>query len=176
MILMPEAMRESFDPEPERAPHFRILILYTARDPAIRAMRVLAKIEELLDGAARVDCEIWRVDVLEMPEVQRQIRWAGTIADLIIIASESPEVSRRVSEWLRQCVTGKQSRASALVQLFDGPALGHEEFSEALGEHLEPIAAGLDFFMHEIKRNEPGVRKVLSPNYPAADGCEWRAE
>lgn len=158
-----------FEPDPEMPPRFRILILYTSRQAAIRAVRVLGKIEELLGGTVLVDCEIWRVDVLELPEVQRQIRWAGTVADLIVIASESPEISGHISEWLRRCLAEPRSNASALVRLFDGPAEGHEELCETLGEHLNPIAAGLDFFMHEIRGHEGGLRKVLTPNYPGAN-------
>lgn len=114
--------------------------------------------------------------MLDLPKVQQQLRDSGPVADLILVASDSAEISDHVSKWLRNCLTEKGSNVSTLVRLFNGPAVEDEIFEKMLGDRLSPIATGLDFFVHEIRGKEPWVRKVLRPKDPNDDGSEWRVE
>lgn len=146
--------------------YFNVVIIYDQRDSAIRAKAIFDRLMARYAGEFHFQCDFWRFDVLEMPEAQQQASWAGQVADLIIIASQSGEVSQAVKEWLAKCVSEKPGTPSALVELFSD-SVTPESVQSDMREFLKPFATGVDFLVHEIEAPRSRVHAqeeaLLSP-------------
>jgi hypothetical protein len=97
------------------------------------------------------DCDLWRFDVLGLPEPQEAVAWAGHRANLIIVADRcEADLPPPVKDWLNWCVDRKTPGSAALVALLES----QRRLSDVqcrTRQFLQHVAVrgGLEFFLQE---------------------------
>lgn len=151
--------------------YFNVVIIYDKKESALRAKLIFDRLMARFGDQFYIQSDFWRFDVLELPEAQDQAVWAGQVANLIIVASQSGETSMAVKSWLEKCVARKSGGPSALVELFHGRDAGGVQ--PEISDFLKPFASGADFFVHEM---EPPVSRIESYGAaPASSRLAWSA-
>ena len=144
-------------------PPFNIAIVYDDRVAATRAMNVFTGLIRQFGDEFDFQCDLWRFDVLELPEVLEAAVQAGAAADLIIVSARCDhELPAAVTDWLNQCVAMKTPGSAALVGLLEARQRSGD--IQRRTRHLLQGAADrslMDFFLSEV--DLPRTSPALTP-------------
>lgn len=151
--------------------YFNVVIIYDCRDSAIRAKAIFDRLTARFGDDFHFECDFWRFDVLGLPEVHQLAFSAGQTADLIIIASQTGQISSAVETWLQNCVAQKADHPSALVGLFRENST--RSLQPAMREFLKPFATGVNFFVHEVETPRSRLHSYAE-DLPSREAA-WRA-
>lgn len=141
-----------------------VLVIYDDRNSALRAKAVLDNLFNTFCAEFSFHCDLWRLDVLELPAVQEQALDSGRTADLIIIAArDCAEISMSLKTWLFEWIAQKTEGTAALVGLFERCDSAHS-FQKQVRSFLRPLEQRVDFLFFEGPPDEadgkaqPGAR------------------
>ena len=142
-------------------PSFNVSIVYDERSAATRAMNVFTGLRRRFGDEFDFQCDLWRFDVLELPETLAAALVAGEAADLIIISAHCDSgLPAGVRDWFEQCIAMKAPGSAALVGLLEPPCRSVDVRCPTR-RFLQNAAdrSLMDFFLHEVDlpRTNPGL-------------------
>jgi hypothetical protein len=129
-----------------------IAILYDDRIAGTRAMNMFSGLVQQFGREFVFQCDLWRFDVLELPEVFGTAARTGESADLVIVSTRCDrDLPPSVRAWLDKCVAAKAPGSAALVGLLELPRRP-SDIPGRTREFLQSAAnRGLmDFFLREV--------------------------
>lgn len=136
-----------FPPTPASAdlpPTFNVVTLYEDFETGTQAKRTYNNLVEQLGKDCQCSSQMWKFDVLSIPELQEIAIMDAVNADLLIIASRGGrELPLQVQEWMEASIK-RGCQAIAFVGLFSCD-LEHSYF---IRTYLAGVAArgGIEFF------------------------------
>ena len=128
-------------------PAFRVVIVYEDFRAAGQAKRAYDFLAASLTHEWQVACQMWKFDLLRIPELREQAAVDAVLADLILIACHGDEgLPAEVRAWIEMWLCHK-SDAATLVALMDCPP-GQEGHAQSVQAYLERVArqAHMEFF------------------------------
>ena len=152
MNYQPLLETPAWDGADETKPAFNVAVVYDSRRAATRAMNVIGGLLHQLGDDFEFHCNLWRFDVLELPEAREGAARAGAAADLLIISARCDNgLPLSVKAWLDQCLAGKIPGSAALVGLLESRRQPIDLQCRAR-QFLQQAAdrSLLDFFLHEV--------------------------
>jgi hypothetical protein len=129
-------------------PTFRVVNVYEDFTAAAQAKRAYDFLVANLTHEWRVTSQMWKFDLLCIPELRELAAEDAALADLIIVSCHGDgELSADVRAWIEMWL-GYKADAVALVALLDCPP-GQAEHAQATRAYLERVAqrAHLEFFV-----------------------------
>jgi hypothetical protein len=133
--------------EREGIPVFSVVIVYEDFRTGKQAKRACDFLEENLSHEWRVTSQMWKFEVLSIPELREIAAKDAAMANLIIVSSRGDdELPADVKDWIEMW-RGYEDGAVALVALFDHPP-ERAEHAHATHAYLESVAKGgrMEFF------------------------------
>jgi hypothetical protein len=136
----------------EAKPLFNVAIVYDGRSAGARAMDIFARLTRQFYDEFEFHCDLWRFDMLTVPEEQEAAVRAGDGAALIIVASQcEADLPASVINWLDRCLVGKAPGSAALVALLES----QQRFTDVRARTREFLRRSanqgrLEFFLHEV--------------------------
>lgn len=151
--------------EKRRRLPFNVVIVYDARDAALRAMEIFHGLVEHFGDEFEFHCDLWCFDVLEFREGYEAALLAGPAAQLLIISSCDTQPPKTVKDWLEQSAAAKAPGSAALVGLLKSHQ-GSKKSQRKLSQLLRRTAdrSRLDLFLHQIH-----VLQLLPAQHSPAD-------
>lgn len=105
--------------------NLNVVMVYDDRHAASRAMNILSGLVRQFGDDFEFRCDLWRFDVLGLPEVRREAACAGAAADLLVVsASCDKDLPLPVQDWLNSCADGMPPGSAALVGLLESRGRG----------------------------------------------------
>jgi hypothetical protein len=126
---------------------FRVVIAYEDFGTASQAKRAYDFLVANLTHEWQVTRQMWKFDLLRLPELRELAAEDAVLADLIIVScSGDGELPADVRAWMEMWL-GHKSDAVALIALLDCPP-GQAEGAQATRTYLERVAqrARMEFF------------------------------
>jgi hypothetical protein len=128
-------------------PTFRVVIVYEDFRTARQAKRAYDFLVANLTHEWQVSSQMWKFDLLRIPELRELATEDAMLADLIIVSCNGDgELPADVHTWIEMSL-GPKADAVALVALLDCPP-GQAERAQATRAYLERAAkrAHMEFF------------------------------
>ena len=129
-----------------------VLMAYEDLADGQRAMKTYNGLVGELGRACEFNYELWKFEALQIPELQTVAAAQAREADMVIIATHSPTLSRSVKSWIASWSTGPgpgPGRPRALVALITTSGEWHPGSIPAFTDLADAAAvAGLEFFSH----------------------------
>jgi hypothetical protein len=128
-------------------PTFRVVTVYEDFRTARQAKQAYNFLATNLTHEWQVTSQMWKFDLLRIPELRELAAEDAALADLIIVSCHGDgELSADVRTWIEMWL-GYKADAVALVALLDCPP-GQAERAQATQAYLERVAqrAHMDFF------------------------------
>jgi hypothetical protein len=138
----------------ERDSRLNVAITYDAPGFARRAIRLVDGLASNFADLFQVSREVWRFDILELPEVHDQIRKLRNRADLVIVATGLPELPAAVKSFLEGWSLERAPDSAALVALLQTPASIPKPSSAYSFMQELAQASGLTFLSTELDPDE----------------------
>lgn len=143
--------REGSDCTGQTRPAFHVAIVYDDRVAATRALNLFHNLNRRFGDEFNFQCDLWRFDVLTLPEIFGAAIQKGEAADLIVVSTHGDtDLPVRVKRWLDCCVAAKPPGSAALVGLLksrhpSGDGQDHtRQFLQTAAER-----GLIDFFLQE---------------------------
>jgi hypothetical protein len=159
LILPPVAA-----PALDGGPAFSVIIAYEDLETGKHAKRTYDFLVETLGGDCDFVNQMWKFDVLSIPNLREIAVEDAAKADIIIISSHGHELPGQVTEWIEAWVE-RALNPLALVALFD--RAGEEpRMGASVRRYLEAIAkrGGMEFFAQpdgRTKSRSSGLRRAV---------------
>ena len=134
--------------EPESIPVFSVVIAYEDFATGKYAKRASDFVVANLSREWQVTRQMWKFEVLSIPELREMAAKDAAVADLIVVSSHGhDELPADVKGWIEMW-RGCEAGASALVALFDSPP-GRAGHARATHAYLAGVAkrGQMEFFV-----------------------------
>ena len=152
---------EAYERSDQTDSTFKVVIIYDDLSAAIRAMTFLNGVIRQFDDELPFPRDLWRVDILELPEVREAAVATIGAANLIVVSVRGDtELPLSLEECLDYCLLGKAPGSVALVGLctsnntFDGNQCHTRRFLQGVADR-----SLMDFFFDEVDlpNTSPGL-------------------
>ena len=133
--------------DPESIPVFSVVIAYEDFTTGKHARRACDFVVANLSRKWQVTSQMWKFEVLSIPELREMAAKDAAVADLIVVSSHGhDELPADVKGWIEMW-RGCEAGASALVALFDSPP-GRAGHARATHAYLAGVAkrGQMEFF------------------------------
>jgi hypothetical protein len=128
-----------------KTPVFRTVLVYENLDAGLGAKRFCDGLERNLGVQCQTNNQVWRFDVLGIPEIRNRAASAAARADLVILSKTDQNVlPKNVSEWLDMWIWLIDQKKPALIALFGASRDGIEPVRTQLRNVTRN--KGIDFF------------------------------
>ena len=131
----------------EGAPAFSVVLVFEDFNTGKRAKRAYDFLAANLTHEWQVISQMWKFEMLNIPELREMAAKDAAMANLIIVSSRGDrQLPTHVKDWIEMWL-GCQGDAVALVALFDSP-LEQAEHAQATQTYLERVAkrGRMEFF------------------------------
>ena len=145
-------------------PTFDVVVAYEDFETGKHAKRTYDFLTEHLSGECTFTNQMWKFDVLAIPNLRQMAAQDAAKADIVIISCHGlTELPMEVKAWIELWVND-ESHPVALVALFDENT-GSNAQTQAIRNYLEQIAlrGGMEFFAQPSVGNEV-TKPRLAPN------------
>lgn len=118
-----------------------VAIVYGDLDAGRRALRLLADLAVSLTDEVEFQPQLWRLSLLESPEIRVSLAGDFARAKIIILAPGNAALSSDVRAWIEQGVEREEGNPSAIVvMVMDG--VGAAESSFRMPDAFKPTHGG----------------------------------
>ena len=149
------------------APAFGVVLVFEDFNTGKRAKRAYDFLAASLTQEWQVISQMWKFEVLSIPELREMAAKDAAMANLIIVSSRGDrELPAHVKDWIEMWL-GYRGDAVALVALFDSPP-EQAEHAQATQTYLEGVAkrGQMEFFTWpEVALGEQSGRRSLVPGH-----------
>ena|ERR1043165_9691028 len=96
----------------------KCLMIYDERQAASRAMNFLSGLSRRFESELEFHVDLWRLDILGLPETEEASVAAMAGADLVVLSLRGDiELHNRAKNWLSTGLTRKESEGAGLIAL-----------------------------------------------------------
>lgn len=147
------------DQSPVKSP-FRVVLAYDGPGTVAFARKLVRRFIREYGSAFEFYCDVWRFDVLDLPEVASTAAKAGEEADLIIVAGEvGMELPDGMKRWLERSLAFNPAGSIGLAAFFltSSDQCGMDDSGL---RYLQEVSTktGAEFFYQTISDAHSGAR------------------